>query len=172
MPTPFSSDPESVDALLAQICRLHYMRAHVLLEEIGLYRGQPPVLFHLHHQDGLTLTELVARLDVTPATVTKMVQRLERAGFVKRVPDGEDQRVTRVYLTDAGRVIQRDMRAALLRLEGETFAGFNAADQGLIAKLLTRVRDNLTQATQQAAPEADGNKPERQTPGRGTHKST
>jgi DNA-binding MarR family transcriptional regulator len=153
-------EPESVDALLAQVCRLHHMRAHVLLEEIGPYRGQPPVLFHLQRQDGLTLTDLVAHLEVAPATVTKMVQRLERAGFVQRAPDGEDQRVTRVYLTEAGRAIQRKMRAVLQRLEGESFAGLSAEERGRLSALLVRVRANLTHTIQPAAPSgADGDEP-------------
>ncbi len=151
MSQPLFPEPESVDALLAQVCRLHHMRAHMQLEEIGLYRGQPPVLFHLHHQDGLTLTELVARLQVTPATVTKMVQRLERAGFVTRVPDDEDQRVTRVHLTEAGRDIQYAMRAALYRLEQETFTGFSPEERDLLGSFLQRIRTNLTHAIQHAA---------------------
>lgn len=139
-------DTNSLDALLAQVCRLHHTRAHLLLEEIGLYRGQPPVLFHLYHQDGLTHTELVNRLEVTPATITKSVQRLERAGFVTRVSDTEDQRVMRVYLTEAGRAIQRDMLACLRRLEEETFAGFDSEDRDLMRRLLTRTRANLMRA--------------------------
>ncbi len=161
MPEPLLPEPESADALLAQVCRLHHMRAHMQLEETGLYRGQPPVLFHLHHQDGLTLTELVARLQVTPATVTKMVQRLERAGFVRRVPDSDDQRVTRVHLTEAGRDIQHAMRAALHRLEQETFAGFSPEERELAGELLQRIHTNLAHAIQHAAlPERGGDKPE------------
>jgi len=33
-------EPESIGVLLAQICRLDHARAHELLEELGLYRGQ------------------------------------------------------------------------------------------------------------------------------------
>lgn len=38
----------------------------------------------LHENEGLTHTELAVRLGVVPATVTKMLQRMERAGFVVR----------------------------------------------------------------------------------------
>lgn len=147
---------DSVDALLVQVCRLHHGRAHTLLEEIGLYRGQPPVFFHLSRQDGLTHGELVARLQVTPATTTKMIQRLERAGFVRRVPDAQDQRVTRIYLTDAGHAILREVKAVLQRIEQETFAGFSPADEALMRRLLTQARDNLLRAHQGAdSPETD-----------------
>ena len=107
---------QALDFLLGQVCRLHYVRAQGLLDAIGIYRGQPPVLYVLHEQEGLTQSELAARLEVAPATVTKMLQRLERAGFVQRQTDSEDQRVSRVYLTDAGRAIQEDVVAVLGRL--------------------------------------------------------
>ena len=104
------SKPESIGFLLAQICRLDHARAHELLEEIGLYRGQYHMLHALWDQDGLTHSELAGRLHVRPATVTKTTQRMEKAGFVMCKPDADDQRVSRVYLTQAGRTIREDVQ--------------------------------------------------------------
>ena len=56
--------PESLDSLFAQICRLKHGRVRTLLEALGLYRGQPPVLRALWEQEGLTHTELSKRLRV------------------------------------------------------------------------------------------------------------
>jgi DNA-binding MarR family transcriptional regulator len=137
------TDLEALDFLLAQVCRLHYVRAQELLDAIGIYRGQPPVLYVLHEQEGLTQSELAARLEVAPATVTKMLQRLERAGFVQRQIDREDQRVSRVYLTDAGRSIQADVVAALGRLAAETFGGFTIEERVILRRLLVDMRENL-----------------------------
>jgi DNA-binding MarR family transcriptional regulator len=139
---------ESTDFLLAQICRMHHSRAHVLLEKIGLYRGQPPLLRILHEEEGLTHTELATRLHVVPATVTKMLQRMEKAGFVSRRPDPEDQRVSRVYLTDAGREIQFEMVAVLHALAEETFAGFTLEERDLLWRLLLQVHTNLVRVTE------------------------
>lgn len=132
------------DRLLGQVCRLHHARARTLLNGIGLYRGQPPLLDILHAQEGLTHTDLAARLRVVPATMTKMLQRMEKAGFVARQPDDEDQRVSRVYLTDAGREIRVVMRAVLQQLAEETFAGFTMEERVLLRQLLLRVHDNLS----------------------------
>jgi DNA-binding MarR family transcriptional regulator len=120
MSTP--TEPESIDMLFVQVCRLHHTRAHTLLEEIGLYRGQPPVLRFLADKDGLTQTDLASRLQVTPATMTKMIQRMEKTGFVQRRSDADDQRVSRVYLTEAGRAIQAEMSAVLQTIEADAFA--------------------------------------------------
>ena len=64
------TNQETIDWLFVQVCRLHYIRTHTVLEEIGVYRGQPPVLFHLQIQDGLSHSELGRRLQVSPATIT------------------------------------------------------------------------------------------------------
>ena len=52
------SEPESIGSLLSQVSRLEHARAHELLEDLGLYRGQHRILRALWVQDGLTHTEL------------------------------------------------------------------------------------------------------------------
>ena len=139
---------ESIDFLLAQICRLHHARAHTLLEELGLYRGQPRMLFALWEQEGLTHSELAAYAHVRPATITKMLKRMEKAGFVERRSDPADQRVSRVYLTDAGRSIQNEVEQVWRTLEDETFMGFSPEERMLLRRFFLRIRDNLIQVTQ------------------------
>jgi len=134
---------ETIDFLLVQICHLHYARAHELLETIGLFRGQPPVLHALWDQEGLTHTELAERLQVTPATTTKMIQRMEKAGFVLRKPDPADQRLSRVYLTDSGRAVRTAVQAIWAQMEAETFAGFSDEEQGVLHRFLLQIRANL-----------------------------
>jgi MarR family transcriptional regulator, organic hydroperoxide resistance regulator len=141
---PQQTELEALDFLLSQVCRLHYVRAQGLLDAIGIYRGQPPVLYVLHEQEGLTQSDLAARLEVAPATITKMLQRLERAGFVQRETDHEDQRVSRVYLTDAGRAIQGDVVAVLGRLAAETFGGLTTEERVLLRRLMIDMRENLS----------------------------
>ena len=145
MPKP--NHPETMDFLLANICHLHHTRAHQLLEAIGLYRGQPPVLLALWEQEGFTQTELAKRVQNTPSTVTKMLQRMEKTGFIQRKPDAEDQRVSRVYLTEAGRAIQSDVEAVWKTMEAETFANFTLEERVLLRRFLLQIRENLLHAT-------------------------
>ena len=146
---PQSLEPESLDFLLVQICKLHHARAHTLLEELGLYRGQPPVLFALWEREGLTHSELAARLHVKPATITKMINRMEKTGFVQRRSDPEDQRVSRVYLTDAGRAIQNEVERVWRTLLKETFVGFSPEERVLLRRFFLQMRDNLLQVTEE-----------------------
>ncbi|HOT92833.1 MAG TPA: MarR family winged helix-turn-helix transcriptional regulator [Anaerolineae bacterium] len=138
---------ESLDFLLAQVCKVHRARIHTLFEELGLYHGQPPLLFALWDQDGQTHRELAGRLHIRAATITKMVQRMEKAGFVECRTDPNDQRVSRVYLTDHGRNVRDDVNQVFQRLEDETFAGFTPEECALLRHFLVRMRDSLLRAS-------------------------
>ena len=143
-------EQNTLDFSLAQVCHHHHFRTNTLLEAIGLYRGQPPVLFALWDQEGLTHTELAERLQNTPATITKMIQRMEKAGFVQRRPDANDQRVSRVYLTEAGRAIQARLQAIWDTMEAETFAGLSDEERLLLRRFLQHIRQNLVQVNGEA----------------------
>lgn len=140
-------EPQTMDFLLAQVSRLHHHRAHELLEGLGLYRGQPPVLFALWEQDGLTHTELARQLEITLPTITRMLQRMEKAGFIQRKPDQTDQRVSRVHLTEAGRAVIADLQVVWGQMEVESFAGFSPDELAILRGLLLRIRENLIRVT-------------------------
>jgi len=136
-----------MNSLLSQICRLEHARAHELLEELGLYRGQHRILRALWEQDGLTHTELSRHSHVRPSTISTTIQRMEKAGLVERKHDVEDQRVSRVYLTEAGRALQGDVEQTWRRLEEEMFAGLTLEERILLRQLLLQMRENLISVT-------------------------
>ncbi|MFN2108750.1 MAG: MarR family winged helix-turn-helix transcriptional regulator [Anaerolineae bacterium] len=140
---PSTEEHESLDFLLAQVGKAHRARMFTLFEELGLYHGQPPMLFALWDQDGQTHTELAGRLHIQASTVTKMVQRMEKAGFVERRNDPDDQRVSRVYLTPAGYAIREDVNRVWRQLEDETFDGFTLEEQVLLRRFFLQMRENL-----------------------------
>ena len=139
--------PEPLDFILANICHLHRLRWTQLLEALKLYQGQPPLLRELWGEEGLTQTELAVRLKLSPATITKMLQRMEKAGFVQRRPDPTDQRVSRVFLTASGRAVQQKVEGVFATLEAEGFANLTCEEQDALRGLLLRVRDNYTAVT-------------------------
>jgi DNA-binding MarR family transcriptional regulator len=136
-------ETETLGQLLSQICRLNHVRMHALLDEIGLYRGQPHVLRALWEQEGLTHSRLAHTLHRSAATMTNMIKRMEKAGFVERRPDPADERVSRVYLTDAGRAIQDRVQQVWREAEAQAFAGFSEQERAQLQQIFAQVRDNL-----------------------------
>jgi MarR family transcriptional regulator, organic hydroperoxide resistance regulator len=95
-----------------QLCRAHRATAQGLLAELGLHPGQEMVLMLLWHQDGQPQSQLVQRLGVAAATISKMLDRLEQAQFLERRPSSLDNRVSLVYLTPKGKQLEPQVAAS------------------------------------------------------------
>lgn len=128
---------------VVQLCKAHRQKAETLLSTVGLHTGQEFILMHLWQNDGCIQTELVDEMCVQPATITKSLDRMEAAGFVERRPDDDDRRVSRVYLTPAGRALQEKVDALWQELETSTFGDFTSADRDTFRRLAVRARENV-----------------------------
>ncbi len=137
---PFS---ETIGTLLVQICRAHRNKAQELLSRIDLYPGQEFLLLNLWPQDGLTHSEVAENLCVQPATITRMLDRLVKAGFVQRRTDADDQRVSRVYLTEKGNQLLQPIEQVWQELEEISFANLTLEERLLLRRLLLQVNENL-----------------------------
>jgi len=126
-----------------QLCKAHRQKAETLLSEIGLHTGQEMLLMHLWRNDGCIQTDLVDELCVQPATITKSLDRLEAAGLVQRRADADDRRVSRVYLTDAGRALHKKVEAIWQELERSSFGPLTRDEQETMRRLMAKVRENL-----------------------------
>jgi len=148
-------DHESLHYLMSRVWRAHRKLITSYLGETGLHRGQPPLLIALKHHDGAASSELAAMLDVSPATISNMVKRMERAGFVERRGDADDERISRVYLTGEGHAIQSEIRKVLLSAEEATLAEFTEQERAILQRYLTRMHDNLVDGIDAATGKSD-----------------
>jgi DNA-binding MarR family transcriptional regulator len=112
----------------------------------GGHPGQAGVLWALGSRDALSQRELAEIVRLAPPTITAMLQRMERAGLVERWSDEDDQRVTRIRLTEAGRELDRDLRLAHGRYVHETIGAMSERDRRELARLLGLLGDNISSA--------------------------
>jgi DNA-binding MarR family transcriptional regulator len=136
--------PETTTFLINQICRLQRNLMAERLAGLGLHPGQEMLLCQLWQRDGLTQSELADRLGVQPATVSKMLSRMDSAGLILGCRDAQDGRVTRVRLTEAGRAIHGPIQDTWAVVEAETMAGFTVEERLLLRGLLVQVCTNLS----------------------------
>lgn len=106
---------------------------------LGLHPGQDRLLSALWDEDGLAQSDLIRRLAVEPPTVTNTVTRLERAGFVRRERDPNNRRISRVFLTEAGRALERPVRTILQDAEDLVLAPLTPRQRRELEQLLHRV---------------------------------
>ena len=77
--------------------------------------------------------------------MTRAAQRMEVAGLVRRIPDPEDARLVRVYLTERGWETQPLLPALLHAATDEVLAGLSQEERTELIRLLTHVQKNLVQ---------------------------
>src|SRR5215218_3429341 len=117
---------DTVSWQVTKLAKAHRALVGDALAELGLHLGQDLLLEQLWRQDGLSQSSLVARLGVEPPTVTKMLQRLERAGLLRRERDPDNHRLWRVY-----------------QAERRLLTGLSDEDRERLVALLARVTANL-----------------------------
>ena len=95
-----------------QLCFAIYAASHKIenlyqniLKSQGLTYTQYLVMMALSEQDGVSISHLAKRLDVTGATMTPLLRRLEEKGLLLRKVQSGNERQKLVTLTDAGRGI-------------------------------------------------------------------
>lgn len=75
-----------------------------LLQTHGFSLPQLPMLFHLSmHEDGVSIKEIAARLNITSSAATQLVQTLLRRGVLRKTQDPTDGRAVRISLTPFGK---------------------------------------------------------------------
>lgn len=88
----------------------------------------------------LTMGSLAEQISLTTGGVTRLVDRMEAAGYVERVPCRTDRRVAYAVLTDAGRAkLDEAAQVQAANLQG-IFAAFSDEDHRTLDDLLDRLR--------------------------------
>ncbi|MFF2963452.1 MarR family winged helix-turn-helix transcriptional regulator [Streptomyces sp. NPDC057963] len=136
-----------VSHAVSRIARLHRIAAGKLLKGLGLYPGQEFLMMCLWDTGAVRQSELIKAMDLDPSTVTKMLQRLEQTGHVRRCPDPDDRRAVLVEATDDSCTLHSDVERAWTNLEEHTLAGLDAAERQELARLLAKVEENLCRET-------------------------
>lgn len=135
---------EDVNYQLIQLMKEHRQRAEEALSQLGLHVSQEQVLFVLWREEGLSQSELAARLRVELPTVTKAVHRMERAGLLIRQADEQDTRVSRVYLTEKGRALYAPALTIWHDVEARMLHGMTEIEQAFLRRLLQQMVSNLS----------------------------
>lgn len=122
--------------------------AEVHFSRFGLSTGRYRLLADLEDNDGEALpSQLAERLNVTRATVTGLIETLEREGLVTRRTSSKDGRQRSVILTEKGAKKLRDMAPAhFTRLEAMV-SSLSIEERGVFLDLLGRVTQGIPALT-------------------------
>ncbi|GHJ45122.1 MarR family transcriptional regulator [Catellatospora sp. TT07R-123] len=111
--------------------------------EHGLTTQQAALLMHAAGGP-VTPSSLRADLGTDTAGMTRLVDRLESKGLLRRSPHAEDRRAVVIELTPAGRALLPLVPPIFGRTVGRMFADFAPAEMAQFNALLRRAHANLT----------------------------
>lgn len=134
-------------ARLMHVGRLIEARIDAMAAEFGVDRGQGDVLFTLRRAGApyrLSPSQLTDALLVTSGTMTNRLDRLERRGLIRRLPNPDDRRGVVIELTDEARaVVDRAVEEHVAR-EQEMLAPLSAEDRRELDRILRTLVAHLS----------------------------
>ena len=99
----------------------------------GITGGQAALLGQIRHHPNLGVRELAAREGISAPSMTRYLDRLERAGLIVRTRSPEDARRIRLALTPKGVRVLRSVRRRRTAWLAERLDGLSDAEQRAVA---------------------------------------
>ena len=94
------------DGSLMPLLGLAFWRMkHAFEREVGLSAATWFLLTMVIDEDGISQGEVSHRFEVDPSRITRLAQRLEGEGLLRRERDPEDNRMVRLHATEEGRLL-------------------------------------------------------------------
>jgi DNA-binding MarR family transcriptional regulator len=122
-----------------------HMRTHFdrRATRFGLTRAQWRALKTIWRNEGLSQTELADRLDMEPIPVGRVIDRLQKAGYVERRADPADRRRWCLYLTPKAQAVIAEMEVIAGGLRDEVLQNIKRADFDTLLRVLAQLKQNL-----------------------------
>jgi DNA-binding MarR family transcriptional regulator len=130
---------DSIGYLTSQVKAVLGGSLNSQLADLGISYPQWKVLMHVHNERGFTAAELCRCLETDTGSMTRMIDRLEEKGFLRRVRSETDRRVVKLELTDAGRALVPAMLNAVVNVLNHHLRDFTPDEVALLKSLLRRV---------------------------------
>ena len=113
------------------------------LKPYNVTHEQWTLLKWLWAKDGISQKELSERSFKDQPTITRILDKLERRGLIRRQIDAEDRRVSLIYLTNEGQEIKGSLIPLARQALDQCLNGLSEQEQEQPKNLLNRISDNL-----------------------------
>lgn len=116
---------------------------------VGLGAGQPKLLVYLNSHGPCRQKELADYFEIDPAAVSRMIDALERGGFVVRRRDETSRRGDLAELTEKGRQAVQAWTEFCAQEEKQMLQGFTPEERQRFADFLVRAYRNLREGKEE-----------------------
>ena len=112
---------------------------------VEINSAQGRIMFALWQQDGISINELAKKTQLKKSTLTSMLDRLERMGYVKRERSKKDRRKILIQRTNKDRTLEQVYVKVSEEMTGIYYKDFVIGEIDQFEEYLKRILSNLTE---------------------------
>jgi len=127
--------------ILASRIIIHKLREHGIE---GLVPSHGDILVQLYAHQEMSMTDLASKIGKKKNTVTALVDKLVRGGYVNKSTDINDHRIHIISLTEKAENLKKDFEDISAELLSMTYRGFSGQEKIEVMNYLDRITKNLT----------------------------
>ena len=135
--------------LLVKVGAVHRRRSAYEFMKQDLTSGQPRMINYLYDHNGCIQREIAEACHIEPASVTSVLNSMEKAGLIEKKPVEGDKRALEIWLTEKGQQKKKVIDMIFAEMAEECFQGFSEAEKQQAGDFLNRIFKNMISGNQQ-----------------------
>ena len=132
-------EKRTIIMLVNNISKCFRDKMRIKTDELGLADTYRPIFWVLKNYDGCTQLDICKLTQLKAPTVSLTLQKMEQIGFIRRASDEDDKRNIRIFITEKGTEVQKEIERLLKETEEEFLKDFDESEREVLKKLLIKM---------------------------------
>ena len=140
---------KNTDNIISMISTIREKSNKMIVREMashnikGLVTSHGDILVALFEKQILTMKEIADRIKKDKSTITALIDKLIKYGYVKKQSNPQDSRVALVVLTQKGRKLQTDFDEISSKLLSTVYKGISDNEKKTVSAILNKIKNNF-----------------------------
>lgn len=130
--------------LIHDAARLMRKRFEARASNLGLSAAQWRLMVRVTKEEGVAQARLAELLEIEPISVSRLIDRMEEAGWIERRADASDRRIRMIFPTPKARQAYAQVKSLAGEVYEEALTGMSGEDRRILIQGLRTLVDNLS----------------------------
>jgi DNA-binding MarR family transcriptional regulator len=144
MPLMVTEGTDKLGFLIHDAARLMRKRFEARASNLGLSAAQWRLMVRVTKEEGVAQARLAELLEIEPISVSRLIDRMEEAGWIERRADASDRRVRMIFPTPKARQAYAQVKSLAGEVYEEALTGMSGEDRRILIQGLRTLVDNLS----------------------------
>lgn len=124
--------------------KLHRDAFSKIAGSFGMHRGQHRMLMFICKRGGnVSQKQIAEAMDVSPAAITVMLNKLQDSGYIVRVSSDKDSRINLISPTEKANELVRASCLQFDNIDRQMLAGFDENSLDMLCKAFVQMQENM-----------------------------